>query len=98
MPSYLIKGDIIISGLVFFDKESEMKGGRNLREMKQEKEEAEGWVILSPCLNCGKAITDGYYGAFGEGGVCSKTCCTAQSAKPKYPNNPAEAFERLHNL
>jgi len=53
---------------------------------------------LSPCLNCGKAITDGYYGAFGEGGVCSKTCNTAQSLKPKYPNNPAEAFERLHNL
>jgi len=71
---------------------------QNGRKTPTSKEEQEVSVNLSPCLNCGKAITDGYYGAFGEGGVCSKTCNTAQSLKPKYPNNPAEAFERLHNL
>lgn len=40
---------------------------------------------LKPCCNCGKEIGDGYYGRFGDGGVCSKDCNTAQEAKPKYP-------------
>jgi hypothetical protein len=29
---------------------------------------------LSPCCECGKPITDGYYGRFSDGGVCSKSC------------------------
>jgi hypothetical protein len=40
---------------------------------------------LLPCCNCGKKISDGYYGRFGDGGVCSKTCNAIQEAKPKYP-------------
>ena len=40
---------------------------------------------LKPCCNCGKTISDGYYGRFEDGGVCSKTCNTIQEAKPKYP-------------
>jgi hypothetical protein len=40
---------------------------------------------LKPCCNCGKTISDGYYGRFGDGGVCSKTCNTIQEGKPKYP-------------
>lgn len=29
---------------------------------------------LDPCVECGKPIEDGYYGRWGDGGVCSKTC------------------------
>lgn len=47
---------------------------------------------LKPCLNCGKPITDGYYGRYGGGGVCSKTCNTSQEAKPKYPEHSEEDF------
>ena len=42
-------------------------------------------MTFSPCCNCGKEITDGFYGRFNSGGVCSKTCNTTQEAKPRYP-------------
>lgn len=29
---------------------------------------------FEPCCECGKPIIDGYYGRYGDGGVCSKTC------------------------
>lgn len=38
-----------------------------------------------PCIVCGKEIGEGYYGAWGDRGVCSKSCNTIQSQKPKYP-------------
>jgi hypothetical protein len=53
------------------------------RGEKGKKEEIK--LTFSPCCNCGKSITDGYYGRYGDGGVCSKTCNTIQEAKPKYP-------------
>ena len=34
----------------------------------------EGGIRLEPCVECGKPITDGYYGRYGDGGVCSKAC------------------------
>lgn len=52
------------------------------RGEKGKKEEIS--IALKPCCHCGKTITDGYYGRFGDGGVCSKTCNTIQEAKPKY--------------
>lgn len=55
-------------------------------------------VGLKPCIVCGKTISDGYYGRYEKGGVCSKVCNTTQSLKPKYPDHPAEDFERLHKL
>jgi hypothetical protein len=38
--------------------------------------EKEGEVKLKidPCCECRKPITDGYYGRYGDGGVCSKAC------------------------
>lgn len=37
----------------------------------QKKDDA---IKLDPCCECGKPITDGYYGRYAEGGVCSKAC------------------------
>ncbi len=46
---------------------------------KQEKSvkpsEQERQVLkIDPCVECGKKIEDGYYGRYGDGGVCSKAC------------------------
>lgn len=62
------------------------------RAKKPKEEEVK--LDLKPCLNCGKAIGEGYYGSFEGGGVCSKACNTAQELKPKYPP-PSEAFLAL---
>lgn len=43
--------------------------------------EKEPTLLFSPCLNCNKDILDGYYGRWGQGGVCSKTCNEAQMNK-----------------
>jgi hypothetical protein len=51
----------------FFEREA-MK----LHEWKAK--ETEAWVKCGPCVQCAKVIVDGYYGRFGNGGVCSKTC------------------------
>ena len=44
--------------------------------MKTEKPEPpkEQDVPQRLCCECGKRILDGYYGRYGDGGVCSKTC------------------------
>lgn len=43
------------------------------------KEEPKEVVLhFSPCCVCGKKITDGFYGRFGDGGVCSKSCNNAK--------------------
>jgi hypothetical protein len=63
---------------------------------KNKKKEEETKIDLKPCLICNKSISDGYYGSWGDGGVCSKTCNTAQSLKPKYPGHTeADFFARL---
>lgn len=49
---------------------------------KGEGGEKEVTLQFTPCIHCGKAIMEGYYGRFGNGGVCSKTCNTAQAQKP----------------
>lgn len=51
-------------------------------------------IDLKPCIVCQKQITDGDYGSWGDGGVCSKTCNTIQSKKPKYPDHTEEDFLR----
>ncbi len=38
------------------------------------KEDIEKRIKLEPCVECGKPIEDGYYGRYGDGGVCSKAC------------------------
>ena len=53
---------------------------------------------LTPCLNCGKEITDGYYGRFGNGGVCSKDCNTTHEAKPKFPAPSATFLQQLEQV
>ena len=45
---------------------------------------------LSPCCVCGKPITDGYFGRWGNGGACSKVCDAIQEAKPKYERKDHE--------
>jgi hypothetical protein len=59
----------------------------------QKKEINELAIKKGNCLHCGKEVFGGYYGIFGDGGVCSKTCNQAQEKKPKYP--PSQKMERL---
>ncbi len=49
----------------------------------KKKEETEVTLIFSPCMVCGKTITDGYYSRWGHGGVCSRVCNAIQEEKPK---------------
>lgn len=58
------------------------------RSEKGKKEEIP--LVFNPCCHCGKKITDGYYGRYGDGGVCSKVCNTAQALKPRYPPSKLE--------
>lgn len=44
------------------------------RPVSQRKTEDEVNLDLKPCLICGKKITDGYWGRYEDGGVCSKAC------------------------
>lgn len=62
---------------------------------KAKRKEEEVKLDLKPCLHCGKAIGDGYYGQWEGGGVCSKTCNTAQSLKPKYPPPSAIFLQQM---
>lgn len=54
--------------------------------------EKEVKLSFSNCMNCNKVITDGYYGRYGNGGVCSKTCDLLQSQKP----TDGEQHEKTH--
>lgn len=38
---------------------------------------------FTPCIVCHKQILEGPYGRWEAGNVCSKTCNTTQSEKPK---------------
>lgn len=50
---------------------------------EREKDNEPQTLVFKPCCNCGKQITAGYYGRFGDGGVCSKKCNTAfEASKP----------------
>lgn len=50
---------------------------------------------LPPCLHCGNNITDGFYGRWGNGGVCSKNCNIEQTKKPRYPPPSLEFLQQL---
>jgi len=50
-----------------------MKGSRNLAEMKQEREEMQGWVRWLPCASCGREIS-GAYGRHFDGKTERWTC------------------------
>lgn len=65
--------------------------GYTPRGEKGKKEEVS--LVFEPCCHCGKKITDGYYGRYGNGGVCSKVCNIEQEKKPRYPP-PGE----VHNV
>lgn len=62
---------------------------------KAKKKEEEVKLDLKPCLNCGKAIGEGYYASYEKGGVCNKTCMLEQDKKPKYPGHTEEDFFKL---
>lgn len=71
-----------------------MKNSFKLAERQQQVKEVEGWVTLTPCLVCNKTIKDGYYGRFGNGGVCSKTCNTTYEKGGKHVHD--EPAQRSH--
>jgi len=43
---------------------------------RSQQKEDEIVLTFSPCCVCGKVIKQGYYGRYGDGGVCSKSCNT----------------------
>ncbi len=40
-------------------------------------------LVFTSCCVCKKQIGEGYYGRWGDGGVCSKTCNEVMELKPK---------------
>lgn len=54
------------------------------RKVKPVEDDSNWLRPFTPCIVCGKQITKGYYGRWGSGGVCSKTCNTVQEEKPPY--------------
>lgn len=76
---------------------------QKLSQLQQEKAGKEGKkeetpITFYPCIVCGKEIGEGYYGAWGDRGVCSKSCNTIQSQKPKYPGHTEEDFFKRQQL
>lgn len=57
-----------------------MKNGKNLREVQEEYQE----TVVGMCCICQKKVF-GWYGAWAEGGTCSKSCEKIREAQPKYP-------------
>lgn len=47
----------------------------------------EGSVPKRHCMVCQKAV-EGWYGAWGDSGTCSKKCEQDQASKPLYPDHP----------
>ena len=45
-------------------------------------------LTFSPCVNCGNAVTQGFYGRHNGGGTCSRKCELEQEKKPKYWGEP----------
>lgn len=64
-----------------------MKGGKNMRQMKEEYEER----VVGLCCVCSKPVT-GWYGANQEGGTCSKSCEQVYSKREKYEGHTEEDF------
>lgn len=61
-----------------------------LHELKKQQEQS---VRLEPCVECGKPIVDGYFGRWGDGGVCSKTCDILHMQQRR-PYGPGEGSSR----
>ncbi|MBP6949126.1 MAG: hypothetical protein KBC41_04025 [Candidatus Pacebacteria bacterium] len=59
---------------------------RGIVVVKKEKLEDGDEVILkfSPCVVCGNTVSKGYYGHWGNGGTCSKTCEIKKERETKY--------------
>jgi len=48
---------------------------------KSQPKEEEVKLDFKLCCNCGKTIEAGYYGRWGDGGVCSKKCNSEYETK-----------------
>lgn len=68
-----------------------MKQRKPAPAMYQPKAErtAEIPLTFKPCCVCSSPITEGYWGRWGDGGVCKKTCNEIMESRPKeYPDDP----------
>lgn len=57
----------------------------------QKAPQKEATLQFKPCIRegCHKKILKGYYGRWGDGGVCSAACNAIMETKPKeYPDDP----------
>lgn len=60
-----------------------MKNGKNLRDVQEEYQSS----TVGLCCICQKPVM-GWYGAWAEGGTCSKKCEQVREAQPRYPEHP----------
>lgn len=79
--------------------ENEKRMSAPSSKKSQEKKGYEGEIsevtlTFNNCVNCGKAITRGYIGRWGESGTCSRECEIAQEAKPKDFGEPLEKIKQ----
>lgn len=58
-----------------------------------EGEMSEVVLTFNNCVNCGKPITRGYIGRWGESGTCTRECEMAQEAKPRDFGEPLEKIK-----
>ena len=69
---------------------------RNAQKLSDWQEQEKNKIRLDPCIVCGNMPKEGYYGRYGDGGTCSKTCEAVQNKKPLYPDHSEEDFLRRH--
>ena len=62
----------------------------------QEKPISSGGLSFNNCLICGGAIIEGYYGRFGDSGVCSKQCYVTYMAQSRQASEAAAAAMTRH--
>ena len=55
-------------------------------------------AIVGLCCICQKPVKGSWYGRWGSGGTCNKTCEVKQEAMPEYPNYSEEDFLQRFNL
>ena len=64
------------------------KKPQNLRVLQEEYKE----TVVGLCISCGKPVKGGWYGSYGDAGVCNKTCMEAHEKEEKYPGHTEADF------
>ena len=66
--------------------------GKSLRDVQKDYRE----TVKGLCLVCEKACT-GFYGNYGNSGVCSKTCMQAYNTSTSLKNTDLRVFRKVND-